>query len=65
MERIAEKGGTSIQTKSGGETGHQPEVVKLSLKGDALLTNPRWNKVNWPSLILIFVIKLIVSGRWS
>ena len=46
MERIAEIGGTPTPAKTGGATTRQAEVVKLSLKGDALLTNPRWNKVS-------------------
>lgn len=45
MESIDEKGKPSTSAKTGGETTRQPEVIKLSLKGDALLTNPRWNKV--------------------
>ena len=45
MESIEETGGPPTSTKAGGESTRQPEVVKLSLKGDALLTNPRWNKV--------------------
>jgi hypothetical protein len=45
MEQSAETGGTPAPTKTGGGTTRQPEVIKLALKGDAVLTNPRWNKV--------------------
>jgi hypothetical protein len=58
MGSTGEKRGPSVSTKmgGGGETTHEPEVVKLSLKGDALLTNPRWNKVRlfFPFVHIIF-----------